>query len=159
MVDAAGVSKLLQERVLAYLHEHNVLALATNGPEGLWSAAVFYANDGFRLYFLSGPDTRHARNVNASPLVAATIQEDYRTWQDIRGIQLEGEVVALCGDAERRARSCYGAKFPFVAEAGKAPAAVSDALEQVVWYELIPSRMYFVDNTVAFGHRDEVPLD
>ena len=84
-------------RALAYLAEHHVMTLATHGPLGLWAAAVFYASDGFQLYFLSAGHTRHAQNMAASPRVAATIQEDYDDWTAIQGIQLEGTARPLAG--------------------------------------------------------------
>ena len=74
------------------------MTLATHGPEGLWAAAVFYVSDGFELTFLSAGHTRHARNMAASPAVAATIQEDYSDWAAIKGIQLEGTTQQLAGN-------------------------------------------------------------
>jgi hypothetical protein len=38
-----------RDDALSYLEAHNVATLATNGPEGPWAAAVFYANTGFTL--------------------------------------------------------------------------------------------------------------
>ena len=35
-------------RALAYVAGHHVMTLATQGPDGPWAAAVFYAADGFR---------------------------------------------------------------------------------------------------------------
>ena len=70
---------------LAYLAAHQVMTLATRTADDLWAAAVFYASEGFQLYFLSAGHTRHARHIAARPRVAATIQEDYRDWPDIRG--------------------------------------------------------------------------
>ena len=61
---------------------------ATRGPEGPWAAAVFYANTGFALYFLSSPTSRHGRNIGGNAKAAATIQEDYSDWREIKGIQL-----------------------------------------------------------------------
>jgi len=140
-------------RALAYVAGHHVMTLATHGPLGLWAAAVFYADDGFRLYFLSAGHTRHAQNVAASPQVAATIQEDYADWPAIRGIQLEGTVRQLA-DAEREAAiDRYRAKYPFLAEAAPPVAA---ALARVNWYCLTPERLYFIDNSRGFGHRDEI---
>lgn len=46
----------LQEQVLQYLQTHNVMTLATIGPEGPWAADVFYVNEGLNLYWLSHPD-------------------------------------------------------------------------------------------------------
>lgn len=136
-----------------YLVGHNVMTLATHGPEGLWAAAVFYASDGFQLYFLSAGHTRHARNIAASPRVAATIQEDYADWTAIKGIQLEGAVRLLAGREREGAMALYAEKFDFL----KQPIAVVEkALAGVNWYCLSPSRVYFVDNSRGFGHRDEI---
>lgn len=140
---------------LDYLATHQVATLATNGPEGLWAAAVFYVNDGFDLIFLSAGHTRHARNVTAVPHVAATIQEDYREWQQIKGIQLEGQVSLLTNVSRETSIARYLQKYPFLA---KADAIMKDALAKVNWYCLQPERLYFIDNSLGLGHRDEVAL-
>ncbi len=146
-------------RALAYLAAHHVLTLATVGPAGPWAAAVFYASDDFRLVFLSAETTRHARNLAANPHVAGTIHEDYADWRPIQGIQLEGTARRLVGAAAAAAMARYARKFPIVAAAARGPAAIARALGKVAWYELVPTRVLFVDNTVAFGHRDEIPLE
>lgn len=149
---------LQKERTLAYLQQHNVLTLATSGPEGLWAAAVFYVNVNFTLYFLSAPTSRHSQNIATQPAVAGTIQEDYRHWPDIKGVQLEGIAVRLQGEARLAAMRRYAAKFPVMANLQQAPAAIAQAFEQVAWYRLTPSRLYFIDNSRGFGHRDEIQL-
>ena len=40
----------MREKALAYLAAHNVMTLATTGPEGPCAAAVFYASREFDLY-------------------------------------------------------------------------------------------------------------
>ncbi len=140
---------------LAYLANHQVITLATSGPDGLWAAAVFYASDGFELFFLSAGHTRHARNIAASPAVAATIQEDYSDWPAIQGIQLSGTAHLLAGLDQDRAIALYRDKFPFIAQ--PIPALVT-ALTRVNWYRLAPDTLYFVDNTKGFGHRDAIAL-
>ncbi len=151
-----AASASLEEGVLAYLRERNVMTLATAGPEGVWAAAVFYANEGPILYFLSSPATRHARNVAAHPRVAATIQADYAGWPEIKGIQLEGIATPLTGGEAEHARAIYGTKFPIVRALPDAPAALVAALAKVRWYRLVPDRLYFIDNSAGFGHRDEI---
>ncbi len=142
-----------RNRALSYLEAHHVMTLATHGPEGLWAAAVFYASDGFQLYFLSAGHTRHARNMAASPRVAATIQEDYDDWSAIKGIQLEGTVRLLEGREREAALARYAGKFGFLRQ----PVAVVEAaLLRVNWYCLSPDRLYLVDNSRGFGHRDEI---
>lgn len=140
-------------RALAYVAEHHVVTLATHGPQGVWAAAVFYAAEGFRLVFLSAGHTRHAQNIAATPRVAATIQEDYADWPAIRGVQLEGTARLLHDAARDAAMALYAARYPFL---GAAPPAIAAALERVNWYELRPERLYFVDNSRGFGHRDEI---
>lgn len=142
-----------RERALAYLRAHHVMTLATHGAGAPWAAAVFYANDGFDLIFLSSPSSRHCRNLAASPRAAATIQEDYTDWTEIKGVQMEGTVTELGGETERAARSLYAARFPFVRQAVP---ALAEALKKVRWYRLAPERLYFIDNSRGFGHRDEI---
>ncbi len=140
---------------LDYLQTHQVMTLATQGPEGLWAAAVFYASDGFALTFLSAGHTRHARNITAVPRVAATIQEDYRDWPDIKGIQLEGEVTQLGGAVQATAVVRYLRRYPFLQHADP---QLASALARVNWYRLVPDRLYFIDNSLGLGHRDTVDL-
>jgi uncharacterized protein len=144
-----------KQSALDYLATHHVMTLATTGPAGLWAAAVFYVNDGFRLIFLSAGHTRHAQNLAAQPRTAVTIQEDYADWQAIRGIQLEGLVTRLSGTAQAAAIARYQTKYPFLAQA---PPPVQQAMQKVNWYQLIPDLLYFIDNSKGFGHRDEIPL-
>ena len=132
------------------------MTLATSGPEGLWAAAVFYASEDFRLFFLSAASTRHARNLAAQPDVAATIQEDRADWRAIKGVQLEGTARALEGREHEAVRQRYEAKFPSVGSGADEP--ISRALLEVDWYELRPSRLYLIDNSLGLGHRDEVSL-
>ena len=142
----------------AYLREHNVMTVATNGPEGLWAAAVFYVNENFDLYFLSAPSSRHSLNIAASPRVAVTIQEDYDDWKKIQGIQLEGSATRLDGLEQARAILLYGKKFSIVANIAQAPAVIAQAFARVAWYRITPTRVFFVDNSLGFGHRDFIAV-
>lgn len=141
------------EAALDYLREHNVMTLATSGPGGVWAAAVFYASDHFDLFFLSASGTRHVQNIIHNPRVAATIQEDYAEWREIRGIQMEGVVRRLADREQVAAIALYRQKFPHVFSAG---ATVAAALKKVDWFQLRPDRLYFVDNSRGFGHRDRI---
>jgi uncharacterized protein YhbP (UPF0306 family) len=154
----AQLSTRLPPQVAAYLTGHHVMTLATQGGEGPWAAAVFYASDDASLIFLSAPNTRHCRNLALDSRCAATIQEDYREWSQIKGIQLEGRVVELQGDEEKRAVRLYGEKFPIVGAMASVPPAIVKALARVRWFRLIPERLHFIDNSQGFGHRDEIDL-
>jgi uncharacterized protein len=149
----------MRDKALAYLRDHNVMTLATNGAHGLWAAAVFYVNDGWTLYFLSAPTSRHSLNIESQSTVAATIQEDYKDWREIKGIQLEGQARQINGAEQAAAIVRYSAKFPIVSNLGQAPAEIIQATKHVAWYMLTPTRLYFIDNALGLGHRDEIPLD
>ena len=172
----------LPHTVADYLDRHHVMTLATCGPDGPWAAAVFYVNAGHTLFFLSSASSRHCRNLAQDPRCAATIQEDYSDWAKIKGVQLEGLASEIRGDEEVRARQRYGDKFPVVgrlasprraAPSGRLPlggttpqaswgpsfpAAIALALAKVRWYRLDAERLYFVDNSQGFGHRDQIDL-
>lgn len=143
------------EAALDYLRRHHVMTLATAGPDGPWAAAVFYASDGFRLWFLSRPGTRHGRAIEADPRVAATIQDQPEDWRTIRGIQLEGTARRLRGGGAAAAMARYLRRFHGIS----ADPALAAALAAIAIYELRPTRVYLVDNRVGFGHRAEVPLE
>ena len=140
----------MRDKALAYLAAHNVMTLAT---QSVWAAAVFYANEGFDLYFVSSPASRHARDLAAEPRVAAAIHEDYRDWRAIQGIQLSGTVERLEGTERDAALDCYRAKFGFLASA---PVPVLEALGKAACYRLTPAEVYFIDNTAGFGTRTQI---
>ncbi len=152
MKDALGI------RVQKYLHDHNVATLATSGNGGPWAAAVFYASDGYTLYFLSSPTSRHCLELAQTTRVAVTIQEDYADWLEIKGVQIEGVASEISGDEEELARKLYGQKFPLVGLLAQAPAVIVKAMAKVRWYKIVPHSLYFIDNSLGLGHRDEVDL-
>ncbi len=154
----------LRARVLAYLAEHNTVSLATVADGRPWAATVFYANVGTDLYFLSEPKTRHCTNILAGGVVAATINEDYRDWQQIKGIQLEGRAAEVSGKvALARALAAYLGKYPFVKQflgAGSLLQGVQIAGKafDIRMWRLRPERLYYLDNARGFSAREELPL-
>ena len=149
------VDRELRELALTYLHQHQVMTLATVGVEGPWAAAVFYVNKEFVFYFLSAGHTRHSQNIIENSRVAAAIQEDYKDWPSIKGVQLEGIVNQIQGAERQRAISLYEEKYPFIKNA---TSQIRLGLARVNWYRLLTSRLYFIDNSKGLGHRDEISL-
>ncbi len=137
-----------------YLRAHNVMTLATSDDAGPWTAAVFYANVDFTLYFVSSPDARHSRNLVVNPRVAVAVHEDYRAWTAIKGLQIEGTACAIAGSEQTAASAAYRAKYPFIGVAG----TLAAALARVTWYKVEPTRAFYLDNSVRFGYREEIPL-
>jgi len=137
-----------------YLREHNVLSLATSDGLMPWVAPVFYASWRDNLVFLSAPHTLHCKNIAINEHVAASIQEDYDDWSQIKGFQIRGEVIQLAGVELASAKTAYLDKFPLAGP--ESPREIADALHRVNWYGLNVKQIYFIDNAVRFGHRDEL---
>lgn len=149
----------LRARVLALLDEHHVMTLATHGHDGPWAAAVFYAAQGLRLYFLSSPRSCHARQLAESPQVAATIQRDYDDWPAIRGLQIAGRASPVPDGAVDDVRALYARRFPRIGAGAGMPQAILRALDRIRWYVLEPSDIHLIDNRLGFGHREQLRCD
>ena len=139
----------MREKALAYLAARNVMTLATAST---WAAAVFYASEGFTLYFVSSPDSRHAHDLARDPRAAAAIHEDSRDWRLIQGIQLSGRAEKLEGAARHAALACYRHKFGFLDD----EPLLSQALAKAACYRLVAEELYFIDNAAGLGARTQV---
>lgn len=153
----------LKERILKYLIEHNTISLATVSNAKPHAASVFYVNIGFELFYVSNPDSRHSTFLAATPDVSGTINEDYHNWLDIKGIQLEGKVSCV-GSLVKNPRlvKAYVGKYPnvkdFFVSPRKLGAAVAKKVSTVRFFKITPSRIFFLDNSLGFGHREELIL-
>ena len=151
--------------VLGYLAAHNTVSIATIGADGPWASTVFYVNIKLDLYFLSEPKTQHIQNLAVSPRVAATVNEDYRDWQQIKGVQLAADCVQVSGKVESiRALRAYVKKYPFVRQfltPGQLLVGmqVAGRALDVRLYRLRPTRVLYLDNQRGFSNRQEIVLE
>ena len=160
---AGEVLEAAHERIADFLAAHTTLTLATVGQERApAAAAVFYAHDDdLTLYFLSEEKTRHAQNLLANPVVAGTIQADHQDWRVIRGLQLEGRAERVPATRQAHAVAVYVRKFAFVAgllAGAQGPAALSGPLAKARFWQLTPDWFRLTDNTIRFGHKEELDL-
>lgn len=156
----AHMDDVIRRKALDYLANHNTLTLSTSGPEGPWAAGLFYVNDGYNLYWLSDPETRHAHDLARDPRAAVAIHEDYQDWQAIQGIQMEG-VAHLVSDAAPTSppMRLYLAKFPFLKQSVRGAAALVKAMSTARLYRFIPTRVLFIDNSRGLGRRDPIEIE
>lgn len=155
------MSDVLKRQVLDYLASHNTMTLATCDGDAPWAATVFYASDDLKLYFFSSPESRHCLNLAANSRVAVTIQEDYKDWRLIKGIQLEGNVVSVDSVLEKaKAIAIYARKYPAVIKLFTDPTSgvYHKAFLKVKFYHVAPDRLFYIDNEQGFGKRQELPI-
>jgi uncharacterized protein YhbP (UPF0306 family) len=154
----------LRNKVLAYLKAHNALSLSTVLGGQPHSAAVFYVNQAFDLFFLSSPSSRHGEGLAENRQASATINEDYENWAEIKGLQLEGDVIQFghlseCPDIAES----FCKKFPDVSHFFKDPADMPDAVAskvaKVLFYRFRPRSIHYIDNSLGFGHREKLELE
>jgi uncharacterized protein YhbP (UPF0306 family) len=147
------------ERIADFLDRHHVLSLATAGTAGAHAANVFYGRDGFSLFWVSDPDSRHSRDIEENRRVAVTVAPDTADFTAIRGVQMHGTARRVVDPARRsRLLTLLATRFPFLARMAAAPPALRAAWLRVDVYELEPSDIVFIDNTQGFGHKDTLRL-
>jgi len=138
--------------IQAFLETQSTLALATVNAAGQVEAApLFYVSDeALNLYWLSSESSRHSVNLTARPRVAATIYPMVWNWNDIRGVQIEGEAQAVRDEFVReRVLQRYLAKFLL-------PASFDELIAATTMYVLKPQRLRWLDNGVSFGFKEEI---
>ena len=155
--------KKLEEVILEYLKEHNAMSLATASNGRPHAASVFYVNDGFDLYFMSSPSSRHGKNFANNDRVSVTINEDYCRWADIKGLQLEGKVEMVGGLLDNgEIATAFVSKFPdardFFKNPGDMADLIADKVAKVRFYKFRVAKICYIDNSLGFGHKDIIEL-
>jgi nitroimidazol reductase NimA-like FMN-containing flavoprotein (pyridoxamine 5'-phosphate oxidase superfamily) len=143
----------IRQKIIDYLAAHGFLRLGTVGPNGTPQVHTMgYISDGAVVYFSTDRRTRKVRNMEANPAVAYTVDENYTDMLRIQGVQMEGTARQLTEPDEiQRVMDMFLAKYPGMKE--------MPPEFQMVTYEVRPRVAYFLDNTVAFGHRDRVEFE
>ena len=70
----------------------NTMTLATAQYNTAWAAPVYYVSIEFKLYFFSDPTSRHIQESMESDQASAAIFSPASTWQEIRGVQMSGNI-------------------------------------------------------------------
>jgi uncharacterized protein YhbP (UPF0306 family) len=139
------------KRVHDWLQGQSTLTLATISPEGVPAAADLYfaADADLQIYFISERGSRHAAHIGPGTRVAATVHGEAWGWQDIRGVQLEGDCRPVDSARERAAAlALYGRKFTFLH-------TFAAALPWHTLFVITPQWIRWLDNGAGFGHRRE----
>ncbi len=150
----------VRDRILAFLSAHHTLTLATEYQGRPWANALFYVNEGFTLYFISDPKTRHADHLRNNPHVAATIQEDQGDWRALKGVQLEGTCRTLTRATDTaHALGLYVNKYAFLGDLLHAPKEIAAAMAKVRFHQIAPTWIRLTDNARGFGFKEEITFE
>jgi len=108
----------MPESAFDYLSSHSLLFLATASSSGdVHVAPMFYAAQE-RAIFFSAPDgSATATNLKQNPTAAIAVADEPSDWSKARGLQIEGPVTELDGDAEAEVGKLFQAKFPHLGDA------------------------------------------
>ena len=168
MVKMRHSESMISEQKVAALakdlmEKESTMALATARDNRAWSAPVYYVFHKSGFYFFSDPMSRHIQESRMSAQAAATIYPSVSTWQEIRGVQMSGSIEGVSPGLEAiQAIRAYIRKFPFVKEFFK-PGGSLDLVSfgerfKVRLYRFDPQLIYYLDNEIRFGFRQEVIL-
>jgi len=145
----------LDKRIAEFLAAHHVVTLATSVGAGVHAASLMYAVDGFELYWMSDPKSRHSLEIETNPRVAATVAPDYTDFKAIRGLQIAGTAARLTAGADiLRASALMLRRYGFLRALAAGPAALRQAFERSGFYCLLPESITLIDNSLGFGHKE-----
>jgi uncharacterized protein YhbP (UPF0306 family) len=153
----------LKQMALDLIKEQSTMALATARENQAWAAPVYYVFHKGNFYFFSDSQSRHIREAHESENVSAAIYPYADTWQGIRGLQMSGRIrSAGAGLTAIQALRAYIAKFPFTKEFFE-PGQPLDLENfgkrfRVRFYRLEPDLIFYLDNHIKFGFREEIDL-
>lgn len=152
--------KTLAER---FVSENSVMVLATADAGLPWAAAVYYVYHRGGFCFFSDPDSRHIKQAQTTHKAAATIFACGTTWQQIRGIQMQGEIERIGpGLTAARIIADYLRKFSFSLDFFSSGTEISleafSSRFKVNLYCFQPLQIYYLDNSIRFGFRQKVLL-
>jgi flavin prenyltransferase len=128
-----------------------VMTLSTSGASGGPHAAAVYfvADEEKTLYFFSAPSSQHSQDLAHNPRAAAAVHPLVEGWENIRGLQLRGEVRPVAaGEAWEKAWQLYLVKFPFARD-------LEAVVAQNALYAFYPTWVRLTDNRRGFGYKEE----
>ena len=126
----------LGSSIIDELTTHTVLTLATVGPDGPYSTSLMYAPDGFDLFWLSDPATRHSQYLQANASSAVSVARQYDDFREIKGLQMKGHAARLAaGDEQTKAFELLVVRYPFLEQF--AAAVLAQAIDAAQFIDFV----------------------
>jgi general stress protein 26 len=137
-------------QILSILNEVDDMTIATVRPDGFPQATtVSFVNEGFKIYFGTGPEAQKAQNIRRENKVSLTVNRPYLTWNDIEGLSIGGLAREVTDKTEiDKVAQLIFTKFPQISETFQDP---SDA---VSLFRVDPIAICLLDYAKGFGHTE-----
>lgn len=153
----------LASRIKEELQRHTVCTLATvdgAGPEPLAHAAsVMYAHEGFTLYWVSDPKSRHSMHIAAQPRISVTIDRQFDDFNEIVGLQLSGRAALISDKSEKdAAHELLAARYPFLEQFRSGPKALVLRFAAIEVYRFESDTITLIENAKGFGHKETLEV-
>ncbi len=142
-----------------------VMCIATMSATGPWTAPVYYVFTDNRFYFFSSPESRHIRDAIGQGEAAASIFSAPESWEGIKGLQMTGKIAKVDSiKTSGKIAKLMAAKYPGISSLLRSKGAGIDPVKifssfKVSAYVYFPETVYYTDNRMGFGKRQEVCLD
>ncbi|GIW47904.1 MAG: pyridoxamine 5'-phosphate oxidase [Deltaproteobacteria bacterium] len=148
----------IKEAILEMLARHNTMSLATSRDNCPFASSLFYANNGFTIYFLSSPRSQHSINIYRNPQVAITINKDYTEWREIKGLQIRGKAYTVPKEEIPIAVRVYSEKYPFF-KLLPLESNLALRLAGVEFFKVVPEVVRLINNEMGFGYKVELRIE
>ena len=137
------------KEISKFIEKHNTLTLATVKKHDVCAAALFYVSvdQGTSLIFVSNPKSEHIKNLDYSQKCAATIQENNLDWENIKGVQIKGNIMT----ADDKYWENYLTTFEYISKSE----TLAKAMKKVKLYKLEINWARFIDNAKGFSNKKE----
>ena len=144
----------IEKKILGLLADHRIMTVATLRPDG-WPQAttVGYANEGLTLYFLCGPDSQKAANLERDNRLSLTIDHDTDQVMEITGLSMAAHARPVVDPAEaQKALNLLIARY---SEQQSIPLPMPSPADIRI-FRVTPVIISVLDYTKGFGHTDLV---
>ncbi|MFL0269000.1 pyridoxamine 5'-phosphate oxidase family protein [Candidatus Clostridium radicumherbarum] len=144
------------ETMSSYLKQHSILTLSTIGTNGTPALdTVDYMWTGEKLFFFTDIRSRKAANMKNNPSIVAIVAEKDTEFFSAKSVEIYG-TSRICEDPAKinAYMQNFMARRPQFASQQPNP----EMQKNMVVYEVIPTKLRMLDNTIAPGNIDELEL-
>jgi uncharacterized pyridoxamine 5'-phosphate oxidase family protein len=140
------------QKISDYLKNHEYIQLATVDEEQQPHVrTVSVVSKGAVVYFMTDKWSRKVKHFGKNPKVGYVMDEEYKDWTKIQGIQMQGIAEQVTDGKEmQEVMQMFFEKYPLIKNM---PQEMSKGM---VCIKIKPVSGIFIDNTVQFGYREQV---